>query len=189
MARDEGRAPEERADGGDSSSVLRPSAFLTADRLSGAAIAAFGAWFMWQATELRQGPGYAAVGPRVFPLIVGLGILASGLALVLSRSREAHRPPPDTIDTAEETAVATDWPTLLAVAALLAAYVLLFKQLGFIITSGLFLAGGAWLLGSRSHLRDIVVGVLLSAAVYFVFTRLLGLELPAGPLEGPLRRL
>ena len=160
----------------------------SADRLAGLVIILFGAWFLWQATELRQGPGYAAVGPRVFPTVVGCGLLASGLALLLVRQRRADEVlPADTDPAVREREPAADWPTLVLVVVLLAGYIVLFRPLGFVIASSLFLVGGAWALGSRAPLRDLVAGILLSVVVYAVFTRLLTLELPGGPIEAPLR--
>jgi putative tricarboxylic transport membrane protein len=181
---------------------------LSSDLVAGLAIALFGAWFLWQGTLLRAGPGYAAIGPRVFPLIVGAGLLGSGLAILLGalaapRERMAPAPAgerasggPDRAagraaeaGPAEEPAYETDWRTLLGVAALLAAYVLLFRPLGFILTSAAFLPAGARILGSDLWRRDLLAGVLLSVATYAVFTFLLGLELPAGPLEAPIGTL
>ena len=154
------------------------------DRLAGLVVALFGAWFLWQANELGEGPGYAAVGPKVFPIIVGLGLLGSGLAL-LAAGGAARATTAD--EAGDEAALPVDWRTLGGLAGLLAAYVLLFQPLGFLLTSALFLPAGAWVLGNRAHGRAVLAGVLLSVTVYLVFTRLLGLELPAGPLEALLR--
>ena len=162
----------------------------TAERVAAIVIVAFGAWFLWQASELRSGPGYAAVGPRVFPIIVGLGLLGSGAALLVAAFRgRAGGDETPAADDAAPPAIPADWPTLGGMAALLAAYVLLFQPLGFILTSIAFLVAGAWALGSRSPVRDVVAAVLVSLVTYVVFTRLLGLELPGGPLEEPLREL
>lgn len=197
---------------------------LGADRLAGAAITLLGVWFLWQAFGMPERPGAGAVGPRVFPIIVGLGILASGIALLLSRPErdegcarsdeaESHTDGDvagaeslaETRDaTAEQLAergalpvagdpvksqVRADQATLGGIAALLAVYLAAFLPLGFPIASALFLAAAARVLGSRAWLRDLVAGVVVSAAAFVVFTRLLGLELPTGPLEAPLQAL
>ena len=150
-----------------------------ADTIAGVLIALFGAWFLWEATLLREGPGYAAVGPRVFPLIVGTGLLVSGLAVLVGGLRAGHQPDH----------LPTDWRTLGLMAVALAGLILLWRPLGFILTATPFLVAGARVLGSRSLIRDVVAGVLVSVGTYALFTRLLGLELPAGPLEEPLRSL
>ena len=145
---------------------------------AGLVVALLGAWFFTQATQLRAGPGYAAVGPRVFPMMVGGGLVAAGLGVLLGqlRSRRAA------VEVPEELAVPPDWVTLGTVAALLAAYVALFEPLGFVLSSAVFLPACAWALGSRSPVRDILAGVGVAVVAYVVFTWLLGLELPEGPL-------
>ena len=148
------------------------------DALAGLITVIGGGWFLWQAFELREGPGYAAVGPRVFPTIVGLGLLLGGFALLLSARRAVRSTEPS-----------VDWPTLGGFAALLAVFIALFQTLGFLIAAPLFLVAGARILGSHSLGRDVISGVLLGVVTYVVFTRLLGLELPAGPLEEPIRAL
>ena len=159
------------------------------DRLAGLLVALFGAWFLWQATELRSGPGYAAVGPRIFPTIVGGGLLGSGLALVLASPRGGSGTAHERMAAADPAGAATDWPTLLATAAALAGYVALFRPLGFIVASTVFLAAVARILGSERWPRDLLAGTILGLVTYAVFTLLLGLELPAGPLEAPIRLL
>jgi len=163
---------------------------MQSTRVAGAAIALLGGWFLWQAVSLREGPGYAAVGPRVFPIIVGLGFLVSGLPLLLSRrSRVLRAAAPADESANSDLAPPADWPTLASMAVLLAIYITVFLHLGFIISSAAFLVAGAWVLGSRSWPRDVAAGLLLSLVTYVVFTRLLGLDLPSGPLEEPIRAL
>jgi putative tricarboxylic transport membrane protein len=157
-----------------------------AEPLAGAAIVVLGGWVLWHAYGLREGPGYAAIGPRVFPVIVGAGFLASGLAVLASGWRSRR---PAASDEPHEQETALDWSTLAAMGALLAVYILLFAPLGFIVSSAAFLIAGAWALGSRSQVRDLIVGILLSGLTYVVFTRLLGLELPEGPLAEPIDAL
>jgi putative tricarboxylic transport membrane protein len=146
----------------------------------------FGAWVIWQATLLREGPGYAAVGPKTFPLIVGVGMVLTGLALMWVHIAGAPDGGPDETGDAERR---TDWRTLLLVGAFLAGYVVLYLPLGFVVSSVLFVPACGRALGSRSPGRDVIVAVGLALVTYFVFTRLLGLELPGGPIDEPLRAL
>jgi putative tricarboxylic transport membrane protein len=148
---------------------------VRADSVAALLIAVLGVWVLWQATSLREGPGYAAVGPRVFPMVVGVGMMVSGLALLWSSWRVGSAQD-------SEATPAADWATLLGMAAALAGYIVLYRPLGFIAASTVFLVAGAWILGSRSPLRDVLAGVLVSVGTFVLFTRLLGLELPVGPL-------
>jgi len=59
----------------------------------------------------------------------------------------------------------------------------LLERAGFVIASSVQFWLAARAFHSNRPARDAVVGVLLSAIVYFAFSRLLGLTLPAGILE------
>ncbi len=164
------------------------------DAVAALAVVLLGAWWLWQSNGLREGPGYAAVGPRTFPIIIAVGLLGGGAALALaavrgSRSDRAAAIPADTTDVAAETeaedaAPSADWPTLLATAGVLAVYLALFQPLGFVIASTALMAAGARVLGSRAWRRDLLSGLAVSLVTFLIFTRLLGLELPTGPFAG-----
>jgi putative tricarboxylic transport membrane protein len=62
--------------------------------------------------------------------------------------------------------------------------VYLIKPLGFVICASLVFAAIAYAFGSRSLLRDSVIGVLLALVAYGAFTYGLGLSLPPGPFKG-----
>ena len=143
--------------------------------LAAEAIVLFGVWYLWQALALHEGPGYAAVGPRVFPALVGTGVLLSGAALVLDQLRQPAELVPPAVEPA-------DWPTLGLTALAFALYLASLLPLGFVPATTLFVPLCARVLGSRALLRDLLSGAGLSLTTSALFTRLLGLELPRGPL-------
>jgi putative tricarboxylic transport membrane protein len=51
---------------------------------------------------------------------------------------------------------------------------------GFVVSAFLFIVAVSRVLGSRSLIRDLIVAVVLPLAIYFPFTRLLDIFLPAG---------
>jgi putative tricarboxylic transport membrane protein len=53
---------------------------------------------------------------------------------------------------------------------------------GFTVSSTLLFMAVARGFGSRRVVHDAIVGLILSAAVYLFFTRVLGLAMPASPL-------
>ena len=63
---------------------------------------------------------------------------------------------------------------------------MLLAPLGYILATTLFFVGAARAMGSRKLVRDAVVGVLFSAAIYFGFTELLSVRLPPGVFPGGL---
>jgi putative tricarboxylic transport membrane protein len=78
----------------------------------------------------------------------------------------------------------TDWNALVAISVGFFAQIMLIERIGFILSSACLFLAVAWGFGSRRAVRDSAIALLLSAVVYVVFTRLLHLQLPAGPLTG-----
>jgi putative tricarboxylic transport membrane protein len=120
--------------------------------------------------------GYSAVGPRFAPLIVGLGLLAIGLLLLrqaLTGGWRDRGPPP------EETMHA---PSFAWIAGGLAVQMVVVGVAGFTVASTLLFVAVARGFGSTRIAHDAIVGLVLTAAVFVFFTRVLGLSLPASPL-------
>ena len=78
-------------------------------RLLALAFLALGLIVLYGAFQIRQGGGYSAVGPRVFPLAVAAGMLALSVAFLL---RTTLLPDRDLGERAAEEESATYWPTV-----------------------------------------------------------------------------
>ena len=153
------------------------------------AVMALGAFVAYDSVTGLTGPGYAQVGPGVFPVIVGIGLLLAGGGLLAVAIRGQWRVTwMDLAPSAGPGPSATSGPchaslrSLMLVAAALALNVVLFAPLGFIAASAVLFACVATALGSKRFILDVVIGVGLAAAIYVVFTKGLGLQLPAGDL-------
>lgn len=144
-----------------------------------------GALVVWQTTQIRLTPAYSKVGPRVIPYIVGAGLVLVGLWLAVA----AWRGQAVTVSTESEDVdptLPTDWRCLGSLVLALLAYLVLIEPAGFVIASAVLFVGAAVAMGSRRYARDIVAGIALAAVLYVGFTRGLGLDLPAGVLQGIL---
>ena len=120
--------------------------------------------------------GYSAVGPRFAPMLVGIGLLIIGLLLLRQALAGGWRdmpPPPDEPLHA---------PSFGWIAGGLAVQMAIIALVGFTIASTLLFVAVARGFGSRRLAHDAIVGVVLAAAVFLFFTRVLGLSLPASPL-------
>jgi putative tricarboxylic transport membrane protein len=138
------------------------------------AIVLLGVAYLWQSFSIRQSLTYSAVGPRFFPIAIGIGILLSGVWLFAAPGQEATEP-----DSAQM--VPLDWPRLGGMTLLIIAYILLFKPAGYILSTAVMLLAGSQILGERKHLlRDGLIGVFLALMAYFLFAQLLGINLPKG---------
>ena len=78
----------------------------------------------------------------------------------------------------------TDWRTVGLLALALLGYLVLIERAGFIIASAVLFVMAAFAMGSRRLARDIAIGIVMSTALYLVFSRGLGLSLPPGILMG-----
>jgi putative tricarboxylic transport membrane protein len=145
----------------------------------------FGLLVIWQTTQIRVAPIYSTVGPRVIPYIVGAGLVLTGLWLAfeaLTGRTTAGSAESEDVDLS----LPTDWRTISLLALALIAYLLLIERAGFVIASAVLFVGAAYAMGSRRYVRDVVIGVLMALALYVLFNRGLGLDLPAGVLGGIL---
>ncbi|MBB5778329.1 tripartite tricarboxylate transporter TctB family protein [Nonomuraea jabiensis] len=136
-----------------------------------------------QAFAIQQGEGYQAVGPRAFPLLVGGGLAVVSVIGVVQAFRPGTRAPatagvPE--DGGGEAAEKPHWPSVLLLIGSLAAYALLLVPAGYWQATTAFFVAVARVLGSRRLVRDLLVGLALALATYFLFDRLLGITLPPG---------
>jgi putative tricarboxylic transport membrane protein len=54
---------------------------------------------------------------------------------------------------------------------------------GFIAATTVLFAATSWAFGRRAVVTDVLLGAVLATCIYLVFTKLLTLGLPQGPLE------
>ena len=152
------------------------------------AVMALGAFVAFDTFTGLTGPGYAQVGPGVFPLIVGAAMLLAGLGLLVQSLRGAWRVA--WVERGSSAGIsAAPLRNVLLVAAALMLNVMLFAPLGFVAASAVLFACVSAAFGSRRFVLDAAIGIAFAAAIYFIFVHGLGLHLPAGDLwEGVLWR-
>ena len=146
-------------------------------RLGEAVLAAFilllGVFVAVETATLRTGPGYAAIGPKLFPWLVAAGLSLVGIALLYEARAGA---------VAQPAGFDLDLPPTLAVTVGLVLQMVLMRPAGFVIATTVLFVAVAHALGSRRILVNAAVGLVLCAFTYVAFTRGLGLVLPAGML-------
>lgn len=128
---------------------------------------------LWDAWELGSGPSYSRVGPAVAVEIVafGLGVLAVFNAVYSWRGGFID---PEPYDLAPVRIIVYGFAALIAIITL---------EGGFIPGMTVIFAATCYAFGRRAPLTDLIVGFVLALGVYLVFTKLLTLSLPTGPLE------
>lgn len=148
------------------------------------ALTGLGVFVLVDARRIVDPASSNTVGPRAFPYAVGVLLLVAAAALVVSlaRGRRGAAEGGEDVDTG----AGTDWLTVGKLAAAFVALVLLVEPLGWPVAATVLFGGTAWALGARPVWRPLLVGAVLGVLTYLLFVRLLGLFMPAGPLEGVL---
>jgi putative tricarboxylic transport membrane protein len=168
---------------GDNSKPANSARALFSLRAVALTVIVLGGVILTQVSQIGTGAGYIVVGPRVFPTVIGVGILVLGLLFLLRTTLLLDNDLVDDVATEEAT---TDWRTTILSLLSLVAYATLLHPLGYALATALFFPVIGRILGSTRLRRDMIVGMALGLVIYLAFTRVLGVRLPAGLLTGIL---
>ena len=147
--------------------MTRSPAFVAA-----AALLAIAALTAWDASQMRQLNTYA-VGPEYASYLVAGLFALLGAGHIWQGRQGAFPNGPE-----------ADWRAVGWVAAALAALILVIALGGgFILASTLLFSFTSRSLGRRAFLTDVLIGAVLATLVFILFSNLLTLALPAGPIE------
>jgi putative tricarboxylic transport membrane protein len=126
----------------------------------------------WDMSKLQILSPYD-LGPKVMPIVVStcLVLLAIGNGIGAFRG---DLPARDSLD----------WtPIVLILGGLACLIALIAFGGGFIIGTAVLFAATSTAFGRRAFLVDLLIGLVLAVLVYLLFSKLLALSLPTGPLE------
>ncbi|MDI6893832.1 MAG: tripartite tricarboxylate transporter TctB family protein [Bacillota bacterium] len=140
---------------------------MSPERLWGAAFLLASGGYLWLAFHIRSFWSGDPLGPRAFPIVLGVALAAGGLGLLCA--------PPRTEGTSSRRLAAP-----LALWVLLVAYCLLLPRIGYPVATTLFLIVAAYLAGERSPVRLLCLSVLVATGLFLLFTRVLDIYLPPG---------
>lgn len=167
---------------------VQPSAAAAVEEsIVAIAVLILGAVLVIGAIGFRGGAGYQAVGPAIFPIIIGsVGIVCGGVLTfarvrvflnVLRREKTSEKKVTVAGDTERE---AIGWKGVALLAALLGGYAMLLVPVGFWQLTGLVFALAARIFGNKHIFRNLIIGYVIALTIYFTFDRLLGVGLPDG---------
>ena len=134
----------------------------------------------------------AAVQPATFPKIMAIGMMIFTVVLLIQCIFKLMKMDPD--DPMMEPAASINIfknkgiQGAAFVIALCIAYAALFEVLGYVLASTIIAAIIMWLIGKRDVKQIILVSVLVPLLMWFVFYKLLTVNIPMGVLQ-PLRDL
>src|SRR5690606_36785662 len=127
---------------------------------------------LWDSGRLADLGGYSGIGPARVPRVVGFALigLAAWTAIVALRGDFPQRPPQNSL------------PILWIIAGL-ALQLMLLHAADFSIATAILFAFTARAFGKRNLAMTIPIGIVFAFVVWAIFSQLLMLHLPAGPLE------
>ena len=139
--------------------------------------AAVGAFILFETHSIAETTSYSGIGPRLFPYLIGSGLAVCGVVLAVHALTGGWRNMP-----IDDNHAMPDWIAFAIISAGIVVQMAIIGIAGFIIASAILFVLIARGYGSRRLLRDTLIALVLATAVYLLFTKALGLNLPAGPL-------
>ena len=116
------------------------------------------------------------VGPTAMPKVIAIGLVILGVLSILSGIKGRH--------------FEIEWTDWRAVFTIVGGFLLLTLLIGigggFIPAMTVLFAITSYAFGRRAILADLAIGAVLSVAIYLLFSKLLALSLPRGPIENLL---
>lgn len=155
---------------------------MQTQRVIGFAALALAGLMAYGALQIPSAAGYAGVGPNFLPWVVTAALAACGAGLLFEAYTGGYRQLE-----APSGAASGDWPPLLWVAAGVVANAALITTIGFILACtlcfmlavrGLRQSEGTTGGGVRQLAIDFVTGFLIAGPAFWLFTKLLAINLP-----------
>jgi putative tricarboxylic transport membrane protein len=124
------------------------------------------------------------IGPRTVPVLLGVLLLVIALVYTVDVARGGRAEPEAGEDVDLTNPI--DWRTVLLLIGAFVVNAVLIEPLGWVISGALLFWGTAFALGNRHYLRNLAIAVVLSLITFYAFAIGLGVNLPAGVLQGIL---
>lgn len=162
-------------------SLPRPSHRINVGEVTAAIVVAAVGIYMVSTAHTIANIGNDQVGPRVFPYLVGGLLVITGIGIAISAMRGFHAEPEGGEDI--DASASTDWKTLLLIASIFVAYIVLIQPIGYLLMTMFLFGSIAWTLGAKRWRGLLLTTVLVPFISYLFFTRVLGIYIPNGILE------
>ncbi|HOX11643.1 MAG TPA: tripartite tricarboxylate transporter TctB family protein [Spirochaetia bacterium] len=156
---------------------------MTKDTLTGIIAVAVGGIYTATALvlpEMRMGD---KLGPKIFPLVVGIGSVLAGLALILGDRRPGKQSKKADFGFVEHKDL---WLKIVLTTVVGIVYGLVMDKLGFLIPTTLFMLFISTLINKGRLVQNAVLSAVFAVITYGVFAVALKLSLPRGFLESLL---
>lgn len=127
------------------------------------------------ATQIAKGTGYSGIGPAFLPWVIAALLALCGVLL----AREALTGGFRNFEPEATPAGGIRWRAFAIASGGLLVNAALITRIGFTVSCALLFAIVAFAFGSRGAARNLVLGIAIALPVFWLFNKVLGLNLPA----------
>lgn len=162
------------------------------DLLMALSVVALGIFVMAIAQTIHAGIYRDAVGPRAFPLAIGVLFIVNGGIVAVQRLRNMNAGRGYLV-AAEGTEDEAEYPASAMRAAfvivLTFAYAAAFQPLGYLLATPLYVVAALAAMSERRWLVSVGIAVVWTIATYVIFAQGLAVRMPVGPLRSVFRAI
>jgi putative tricarboxylic transport membrane protein len=156
---------------------------LRAENILGTVVIVGALVYLWADIHLPATNMADPLGPKAFPALIGGGLVLSGLLLYLEgwkKQRSAERQPAEPV--ARVPIDKGQIATLCAMIAWTVLYYATFETVGYLIGTPIFIFGLLSYFHRRRYFVNLAVAIGFTVIAYALFSLLLHVPLPTGPL-------
>ncbi|MEQ1774115.1 MAG: tripartite tricarboxylate transporter TctB family protein [Burkholderiales bacterium] len=152
-----------------------------ADRIIFVGILVLAGVYFWATSQIPTLEIGDPLGPKAFPRLLGGGLLIAA-AMLLAEMLKARKSEPEAKTEPAEPSGNSSFKIVAGVVVVTGLYFALFEPLGYAISTSLFLLVMTSYFNKGKRLANVLTSLIYGFASYYMFTTLLGVNLPRGPL-------
>jgi putative tricarboxylic transport membrane protein len=155
-----------------------------ADRIILACTLLLAGVYFWATAQIPSLELGDPLGPKAFPRMLGVGLLLGAAMLLVEIIRNTAKAKLSAGQGGASTEPKWDrhhW-VVVAIAVWTAIYIVTFEPLGFVLSTAIYLLVLTAYFNRNRWLMNVLTSVLFAVISYFMFTKLLGVNLPLGIL-------
>ena len=155
-----------------------------ADRIILACTLVLAGVYFWATAQIPSLELGDPLGPKAFPRMLGVGLLLGAAMLLVEIIRNTAKAKLSAGQGGASTELKWDrhhW-VVVAIAVWTAIYIATFEPLGFVLSTAIYLLVLTAYFNRNRWLMNVLTSVLFAVISYFMFTKLLGVNLPLGIL-------
>ena len=159
---------------------------MKAEKIASLAFTALAIAYLVGAFFIHEPPLRQQLGPDAFPKTIGVLMLFFALLYVGQQFRpqavKEDKERAAIIGAEEKLGVYVDYKTIGIMLALMLGYALTFELIGYPVATLLMFTAGIYVLERKHWKRDLVIALIASFGIFFLFRFVLRVNLPAGIL-------